>query len=162
MTAVTITRRRHPLEGHTLRVLGRMRRHGTDELLLELPDGSKSLVPAAWTDLTADAGETDATATVGTVGDLLAAVAVVATLLARISGDEGQAAQQSPCKEDHRAAHPAQFATRPGASATTASAHRAFPVPGRDRDRAAGRPDRQDRRDNSDHHGDDRERGEPR
>ena len=27
-----------------------MRRHGMVELLLELPDGSKSLVPAAWTD----------------------------------------------------------------------------------------------------------------
>lgn len=156
MTAVTITRPRHPLEGRSLRVLGRMRRHGTDELLLELPDGSKSLVPAAWTDRdAADAGETGATATVGSLADLLAAVAVVATLLARISDDEGQAARQSPCKEDHRAAYPAQFATRPGASATTASARRASPVPGRDRDRAAGRPDRQDRRD-------DRERGERR
>jgi hypothetical protein len=27
-----------------------MRRHGAVELLLVLPDGSKSLVPAAWTD----------------------------------------------------------------------------------------------------------------
>ena len=33
-----------------MRVLGGMRRHGAVELLLELPDGSKSLVPAAWTD----------------------------------------------------------------------------------------------------------------
>ena len=44
-----ITRVRHPLEGRELRVLGGMRRHGRLELLLVLPDGSKSLVPAAWT-----------------------------------------------------------------------------------------------------------------
>jgi hypothetical protein len=46
---VTITRARHPLQGRSLRVLGGMRRHGVVELLLELPDGGKSLVPAAWT-----------------------------------------------------------------------------------------------------------------
>ena len=37
---------RHPLEGRDLRVLGWMRRHGRLELLLELPDGSKRLIPA--------------------------------------------------------------------------------------------------------------------
>ena len=45
-----ITRPRHPLQGKSLQVLGGMRRHGAVELLLVLPDGSKSLVPAAWTD----------------------------------------------------------------------------------------------------------------
>jgi len=43
---VTITRPRHPLEGKPLRVLGSLRRHGRLELLVVLPDGSKSLVPA--------------------------------------------------------------------------------------------------------------------
>ena len=47
----TVVRERHPLRGRALRVLGRMRRHGRLELLLELPDGSKCLIPAAWTDL---------------------------------------------------------------------------------------------------------------
>lgn len=57
MTTATVTRERHPLQGRALRVLGRMRRHGRLELLLELPDGSKCLIPAAWTDLaTADDG----------------------------------------------------------------------------------------------------------
>ena len=46
---VVVTRERHPLAGRELRVLGGMRRHGQLELLLVLPDGSKSLVPAAWT-----------------------------------------------------------------------------------------------------------------
>src|SRR5664280_2813098 len=51
LAAVVITRRRHPLEGWAVPVLGRMRRHGQLELLLVLPDGSKSLIPSAWTDL---------------------------------------------------------------------------------------------------------------
>ena len=45
-----ITRPRHPLQDKLLQVLGGMTRHGVMELLLVLPDGSKSLVPAAWTD----------------------------------------------------------------------------------------------------------------
>jgi hypothetical protein len=155
MTAVTVTRPRHPLAGQTLRVLGRVRRRGTDEVLLELPDGSKSLLPVAWTDL-ADgddvSGETGVTATVGTVGDLLATVALVAALLTRTSGDEEQAARLSPCEEDNRAAHPTQSAVRPGATATTPAVGDAARTAGGRRDRAAGRPDRQDRdRDRGDH-----------
>ncbi len=34
-----------------------MRRHGAVELLLVLPDGSKSLVPAAWTDAKASGAD---------------------------------------------------------------------------------------------------------
>jgi hypothetical protein len=123
-----------------------MRRRGTDEVLLELPDGSKSLLPVAWTDLAADASQPPAaTAAVGTLADLLAAVALVAALLTRVSGDEEQAARLSPCKEDNRAAHPTQSAVRPGATATTPAAGGAARAAGRRGDRAAGRPDRQDR-----------------
>ena len=43
---VVITQARHPLEGRDLRVLGWMRRLGRLELMLELPDGSKRLIPA--------------------------------------------------------------------------------------------------------------------
>jgi hypothetical protein len=49
-STVQMTRPRHPLQGKLLPVLGGMRRHGAVELLLVLPDGSKSLIPAAWTD----------------------------------------------------------------------------------------------------------------
>ena len=55
--SVRITRVRHPLHDRSLRVLGGMRRHGMVELLLELPDGSKSLVPAAWTDAQPSSGD---------------------------------------------------------------------------------------------------------
>jgi hypothetical protein len=86
---VTITRPRHPLEGRPLRMLGSLRRHGRLELLLVLllvlPDGSKSLIPAAWTHLGEGHGAAggDATATLGRLGDLLAACVLVSALCAR-------------------------------------------------------------------------------
>jgi hypothetical protein len=78
------------------------------ELLLELPDGSKSLVPAAWTDAQPSSGD-DAgpVATLGSLADLLHVCELIAEL-------RGQAAGMSPCKEDSHAACPAQFDTRPG------------------------------------------------
>jgi hypothetical protein len=50
VASVVITRQRHPLVDRSLRVLGQTRRDGRLELLLVLPDCSKSLIPAAWTD----------------------------------------------------------------------------------------------------------------
>ena len=44
VSSVVVTRHRHPFEGHSLVVLGQMRRHGAVELLVVLPDGSKTLV----------------------------------------------------------------------------------------------------------------------
>jgi hypothetical protein len=51
VSVVRITRARHPIRGQQLPVLGQRRRQGQLELLLVLPDGSKSLIPAAWTDV---------------------------------------------------------------------------------------------------------------
>jgi hypothetical protein len=106
MTIVTITRRKDPLDGQRLRVLGRLRRHGGVELLVVLPDGSKRMIPQAWTDAQA-AGQCDGAATLGGLGDLLAACVLVSALS---GGGEGQAARQSPCKEDNHAACSAQSA----------------------------------------------------
>lgn len=149
-SVVVVTRRRHPLEGQSLRELGRMRRHGRLELLLVLPDGSKSLIPAAWTDLDrADSTDTDADAVVATLGslaDLLAACVVVADLAERRQRARGQAAGKSPCKEDSHAACPAQFDTRSASEATGAAGGPPAGGGGRGRDHAAGRRDRQDRR----------------
>jgi len=47
---VTITRPHHPFEGQSLEVLGHAHRRGSLQLVLILPDGSKSLIPAEWTD----------------------------------------------------------------------------------------------------------------
>lgn len=161
MTSVVITRGRHPLQGQALRLLGQMRRHGRLELLLVLPDGSKSLIPAVWTDLdeaegTGAAGEAGqaATTTLGTLTDLLHTVAVVSALSTRTRQTKEQAAQPSPLKEDNRAAHPAQSATRPDTSATPypprstprpaghRGDHAAGPLDRQNRESAAGRTDR--------------------
>src|SRR6266536_2848495 len=77
---------RHPLEGRSLQVLGSMRRHGAAELLVVLPDGSKRLIPAAWTDLEQPADGDDAAATLGSVSDLLHASVLVSGLCARAAG----------------------------------------------------------------------------
>jgi len=137
-----ITRRRDPLEGHSLQVLGRLRRHGGLELLVVLPDGSKRLIPAAWTDLEAGSDDVEAAATLGALGDLLAACALVSVLSARET--DAQAARQSPCKEDHRAACAAQSDAGAGSGAIPDASRSASRTAGRRRDRAAGRSDRQD------------------
>jgi hypothetical protein len=152
--AVVITRTRHPLAGRELRVLGAMRRHGRLELLLVLPDGSKSLVPAAWTDAAAEGGGADgeagqaaAAATVGRLDDLLAACALVSAFSARDRDGREQAARKPPTKEDSRAACAAQSAAGPGSGATRDADS---PAPQNARRRgghAAGRADRPGRDD---------------
>ena len=57
------------MQGCELRVLGRMRRHGAVELLVVLPDGSKTLLPAVFTDAVPAAGPV-VVATVGSIEDL--------------------------------------------------------------------------------------------
>jgi hypothetical protein len=96
-----------------------MHRHGVLELLLVLPDGSKSLIPAAWTDMKPVGAERgNASETLGALTDLLTACELVADLIRRErerdGGARGQAARMSPCKEDSRAACPTQFDTRSG------------------------------------------------
>jgi hypothetical protein len=58
-----------------------MRRHGAVELLVVLPDGSKTLIPADFTDAVAAVAE-PGTATVGSVEDLVGLTVVVGSLLA--------------------------------------------------------------------------------
>jgi hypothetical protein len=50
---VTIIRERHAFQGVALEVLGLQQRRGVLHVLVVLPDGTRSLVPAAWTDLQA-------------------------------------------------------------------------------------------------------------
>jgi Family of unknown function (DUF5372) len=51
---VTITRKRHAFEGQALAVVSAIRRRGIYYLLAVLPDGSRSLIPAGWTDWNMD------------------------------------------------------------------------------------------------------------
>ena len=63
--------------------MGWMRRRGALDLLLVLPDGSRSLVPAGWTDLEGVA-QPPAAGALGCVEDLLAARRVLDGLLERV------------------------------------------------------------------------------
>jgi hypothetical protein len=47
---VTVIRRRHAFEGQTLSVIHSIKRRGVLLALVILPNGSRSLIPAAWTD----------------------------------------------------------------------------------------------------------------
>jgi len=84
---VTIVRPRHPFEGQPLNVFGAMHRKGRLLLVLILPDGSKSLIPADWTDLVSPAPsiDTPATTTLGSREHLLHARALVDALLGRLA-----------------------------------------------------------------------------
>src|SRR5262249_37079680 len=87
-----------PMLGPALPVLAQRRARGRMELLVVLPDGSKSLIPAAWTDLDDADAEREAQVTpgqaLGSVADLLHASTLTQALLARVQGAE-QAARQS-------------------------------------------------------------------
>jgi hypothetical protein len=155
--SVVVTRHRHPFEGHSLVVLGQMKRHGAVELLVVLPDGSKTLMPACWTDqedgvATGDAGMPGMsdTATLASIGDLLAASALVSDLQIRAGNSCGQqAAQQPPRKEDDRAACPTESDARGRVGANPGGRRVAAPEPARHRDRDAGPIDgRRGRRNN--------------
>ena len=97
---MTVTRDRHPLQGRELRVLGRMLRHGAAELLVVLPDGSKTLLPAVFTDAVA-AAEPVAMATVGSIEDLVQLAVVVESLMPpSVVAGAAEDATGIPTKED--------------------------------------------------------------
>ena len=47
---MTIIRERHAFEGQTLTVINSIKRRGVLLVLVILPNGSRSLIPASWTD----------------------------------------------------------------------------------------------------------------
>ncbi len=110
---MTITRRHHPFEGKTLGIFGHMHRHGCLQLILVHPDGTRSMIPAHWTDLdagradrTPDAhGRTDAPETIASPSDLLRARAVVDGLLRRVDSSAREE-QQTAEEEGGRATEP--------------------------------------------------------
>ena len=98
-SSVTVTRDRHPLQGCVLRVLGRMHRHGAVELLVVLPDGSKTLLPAVFTD--AVAARRRGRRTVGSIEDLEQLAVVVESLLPpAVGAGSAEDATGIPIKED--------------------------------------------------------------
>jgi len=100
---VTVVRRRHPFEGKSLSVLRAMHRKGRLLLLLILPDGSKSLIPADWTDLASPTQTVSAPATLGSLEDLLHARAIADALLNRLAPVTGEGGISTTTKESARA-----------------------------------------------------------
>ena len=85
---VTVIRKRHAFEGQTLAVISSIKRRGVLLVLVILPNGSRSLVPAAWTDwrdAEASLGDDDIdhTSSLGKLGDLLQLGKVIDALLSR-------------------------------------------------------------------------------
>jgi hypothetical protein len=71
-----------------------MRRGGRFWLLLVLPDGTRALIPAAWTDVQTPDGSESGEGTLGRLEDLLAARRVLEPLLERVvlgERDDGRA-----------------------------------------------------------------------
>lgn len=95
---MTIVRRRHPFEGRTLEVYDRQHRRGELLLTVVLPDGTRSLIPAAWTDLH---GLSDSEReTLASAEQLLRARIVVDALLRRVEASKDEVRQP---EEDERA-----------------------------------------------------------
>jgi hypothetical protein len=101
---VRLIREKHPLNGHTLQLLGQTHRRGVLHVTVALPDGGTLLVPAAWTDQAAASPvETKTTSigrTLGSLLDLMRARTVVDALLNKLdsvavcpAGEE----QEGPC-----------------------------------------------------------------
>ena len=122
---MTVTRDRHPLQGCELRVLGRMRRHGAAELLVVLPDGSKTLLPAVFTDAVAAADVV--VATVGSIEDLEQLAVVVESLMPpAVGAGVAEDATGIPTKEDPGAPDEKSVGVRSGRrGARTAAGDRA-------------------------------------
>jgi hypothetical protein len=78
-----------------------MHRKGQLLLVLILPDGSKSLIPADWTDLDSPTQSfcAPAAATLGSLENLLHARAVVDALLARLAKVMGEDGNSTTTKE---------------------------------------------------------------
>ena len=87
---VTVVRPHHPFEGRSLEVFRHTHRDGRLHFVLILPDGSKSLVPAEWTDFEA-AGPRAASQSAGSLEDWLRMRSLVDALLRRAGSAHGPA-----------------------------------------------------------------------
>jgi hypothetical protein len=109
-----------------------MHRKGRLYLILILPDGSKSLIPADWTDyafVTRPRQALHATATLGSVQDLLHARAITDALLNRLATIKSEAAEEESSlarkpPESLRSASRRKLSLGSPAGRTTASGNR--------------------------------------
>ena len=99
---VRVTRPHHALEGQVLDVFAKLRHKGRPHFLLVLPDGSRSYIPVAWTDLvTNPANPAPPCSLIGSASDLLGLRQRVDCLLRRIEADPARS-QNSSTQESQR------------------------------------------------------------
>jgi hypothetical protein len=127
-------RKHHPFEGQLLPVMGWTHRDGLLQLTLVLPDGTRSLIPATWTDLNnAGAGTVSSSpALLGSVSDLSRTCYIVDALLRRL--DPLEPKDENPSKEG------SQRATTTGVLAHGGEHPRAATSLGKAQPRAASEP----------------------
>ena len=102
--SVVITRKRHPLEGRSLSVITSIRRRGVRLVLAVLPNGTRSLIPAAWTDWNTEPVGSAPTSHIccdlGRLDDLLHLRRIINALLSRpleSAAHEGSRHAIAPC-----------------------------------------------------------------
>ncbi len=91
--SIVVTRKRHVFEGRRLFVIRSLVRRGVPEFLVILPDGSRTLIPTAWTDRNGGLDTKPSSTLVASdgledlclIGDLLKVRAVVDALLSRLA-----------------------------------------------------------------------------
>ena len=117
-----VLRERHPFEGRTLPVMGTLKRRGVLSVLVVLPDGSRSLIPASWTDWKTTGRPKSLAQTrercIATLADLLHARAIVDALL-------GRCPIRQPAHEESRNAVDAELS--PGLPSTKTAKHQSRP-----------------------------------
>lgn len=139
------------MEGKALRVLGHLHRGGQYQLTLELPDGTRTLIPACWTDLeevsppASDAESPAKTSPqLGSVHDLLQARKVVDALLRKLEDRQPPANDHS--QEERHDGTPNGVLARDGDDPLQARAVGESEQRGTSRaDRTVGAVDREDR-----------------
>jgi hypothetical protein len=111
---VTIIRPAHPFEGRALVVLGHTHRESHLHLLLILPDGSKLLVPAEWTDLNSTANAVhNRSATLASLDELLRMRTVIDALLRRLASAAEEVVAKPSNEEESNIAKATQLSGTP-------------------------------------------------
>ena len=102
--SVVITRKRHPFEGRSLAVITSIRRRSVRVVLVILPNGTRSLIPVAWTDWNMEPAGSVSTSHIsyelGRLDDLLHLRRIINALLSRPSESaphEGSSHAIAPC-----------------------------------------------------------------
>jgi hypothetical protein len=100
-----VTRPHHALEGKVLEVFAKLRHKGRPHFLLVLPDGSRSYIPVAWTDLlTSPAHSAPPCPLIGYASDLLRLHKRVDYLLRRIEAGPASNPNSSIQESQHATA----------------------------------------------------------